>query len=193
LAKLEDIEKQRPEALAEIRTAFAFLETTLLADGRDWILKTNKPSLADIEAVWPFHWLLDMKALPNLISAQQFPRVFTWIARFKQAVSSAKASVPKPMTIKGVEGIQQIMSSEFAEPEGRVDEEDPLGFEKGQDIEIWPLDSGFNNRDHGRLVALSALESVIEVQKEVGKIIRAHFPRHGYRLRRMKDGKHEKL
>src|SRR3954470_19798735 len=117
MTKLEDIERQRPEALVEVRTAFAFLETTLLADGRDWILKTNKPSLADIESIWPFHWLQDMKALPpNLISAQQFPRVFAWITRFKQAVSSAKASVPKLKTIKGVEAIEQIVSSEFAEP-----------------------------------------------------------------------------
>ena len=179
----------------EIRNAFAFLETTLLADGRDWILKTYKPSLADIEAVWPFHWLLDIKALPpTLISAQQFPRMFAWISRFKQVVSSAKASLPKPMTIKGVEAIQQIASSEFAEPEGEVDDDDPLRLKKGQDIEVWPLDSGFSNRDHGRLVSLSSLESVIEVQqKVVGENIRAHFPRHGYRIRRIKDGSNGKL
>ena len=45
----EDIAKNRPEALVHIRSAFGFLETTLLADGRKWILKTDKPSLADIE------------------------------------------------------------------------------------------------------------------------------------------------
>lgn len=39
----------RPEAIAHIRDAFEFLETGLLADGREWILKTEKPSLADIE------------------------------------------------------------------------------------------------------------------------------------------------
>ncbi len=45
----ENIEKMRPEALAEMRDMFNLLETTLLADGRDWILKTERPSLADIE------------------------------------------------------------------------------------------------------------------------------------------------
>jgi len=45
----ENIAANRPEAVAYIRNAFKFLETTLLADGRDWILKTDKPSLADIE------------------------------------------------------------------------------------------------------------------------------------------------
>jgi glutathione S-transferase len=45
----EKTEKGRPEALAHIRDAFELLESTLLADGRTWILKTDKPSLADIE------------------------------------------------------------------------------------------------------------------------------------------------
>ena len=43
------IEARRPEALAHIRNTFHFLETTLLSDDREWILKTEKPSLGDIE------------------------------------------------------------------------------------------------------------------------------------------------
>ena len=39
----------RPEALANIRRSFHLVETTLLADGRDWILSTPKPTIADIE------------------------------------------------------------------------------------------------------------------------------------------------
>ena len=46
-----DVITSRPEALAHIRISFDFLETGLLADGRDWILKTEKPSLADIEGL----------------------------------------------------------------------------------------------------------------------------------------------
>jgi hypothetical protein len=44
-----DIDRNRPEALVEIKRAFQLLETTLLADGRDWILKTEQPELGDIE------------------------------------------------------------------------------------------------------------------------------------------------
>lgn len=47
--KKEDIKAMRPEGLAHIRDAFEFLETGLLADGREWVLKTEKPALADIE------------------------------------------------------------------------------------------------------------------------------------------------
>ena len=45
------IEANRPEALVHIRNAFDLLETTLLSDDREWILKTEKPSLGDIEGM----------------------------------------------------------------------------------------------------------------------------------------------
>lgn len=45
----EAIDANRPEALAAMKSAFAFLESTLLADGRKWVLKTEQPGLADIE------------------------------------------------------------------------------------------------------------------------------------------------
>lgn len=46
---MEALKKARPEALAHIRDAFELLETTLLADDRKWVFKTEKPSLGDIE------------------------------------------------------------------------------------------------------------------------------------------------
>jgi glutathione S-transferase len=51
----KQVEAMRPEALVHVREGFSFLETTLLADGRDWILKTDKPSLADIEGRADLH------------------------------------------------------------------------------------------------------------------------------------------
>ena len=48
-----DLLKMRPEALAATREAFDFLETGFLSDGREWILKTQKPSMADIEGKYP--------------------------------------------------------------------------------------------------------------------------------------------
>ena len=45
----DTLDRARPEALVHIRDAFELLESTLLADGRDWIFKTAQPSLGDIE------------------------------------------------------------------------------------------------------------------------------------------------
>jgi glutathione S-transferase len=45
------MEAARPESAAHIRDAFELLETTLLADGREWVFKTKQPSLGDIEGM----------------------------------------------------------------------------------------------------------------------------------------------
>ena len=42
------VKRAMPEAVAEIRESFEYLETTFLADGRQWILHTEKPTLADV-------------------------------------------------------------------------------------------------------------------------------------------------
>lgn len=47
--KRESLVGARPEATVGIRDTFEMYETTILADGRDWIFKTEKPTLGDIE------------------------------------------------------------------------------------------------------------------------------------------------
>ncbi len=62
----ESVEKGRSEALVEIRNAFELLETTLLADGREWILKTEGPSLGDIEGRLFSPTSLYLSSIPGL-------------------------------------------------------------------------------------------------------------------------------
>ena len=204
-----DVTKMRPEALAQMRDNFEFLETGLLADGREWVLKTAKPSLADIEgesipissknhqlnqrcdsAIWLFHWLIELKGAlpPSLISEKQFPKVFAYIDRFSKALSAAKLSAPKPVTLKGADAVKFVTQADFAEPEGQVDDSDPLALKKGQDVEVWPIDTGFKHRDRGRLVALTLKESVVATQSKVGgKEIRVHHPRTNFRIQAVSE------
>jgi hypothetical protein len=79
--------------------------------------------------------------------------------------------------------MKQISSSDFAEVEGVVDSNDPSRLRQGQLVEVWPIDSGFNHKDGGALVALSGAEIVIESQTETGQKVRVHTPRHGFRVR----------
>jgi len=181
----KNIKEMRPEAISHIRDAFIFLETGLLADNREWILKTEKPSLADIEAIWPFHWLIGLKgALPPVfISSRQFPKVFAWVERFSKTIATAKASAPKPTTLKGADAVRFVTHAEFSEPDGQF-VEDPLGLEKGQIVEVWPIDSGFKNHDRGVLSALDSREVVIVTRtKADGKEVRIHHPRTNFRIR----------
>jgi len=146
-------------------------------------------------AVWPFHWLDGLKGAlpPSLISAKQYPKVFAWINRFTKAVSSAKASAQKPTTLKGPEAMKFIVQAPFAEAEGNVDE-DPLGLQKGQDVEIWPLDSGAGHHDRGKLVALNAEEVVIATYTDAeAKEVRVHYPRRNFRIQALPVGGRSKL
>jgi len=190
----EQIAANRPEAVAAINRAFAFLETTLLADGRQWILKTEKPTLADIEAVWPFDWLNGLKgALPReLISEKQYPKVFAWIARFNDALKAAKTQAPKPASLKGNAAAQRILSASFAEKALKVDNGDPLGLQEGTDVEVFPIDSGSQHRDRGRLVGLTGDEVVLSIQAQ-GNEVHVHYPRTGFRIKAVHSESSSKL
>ncbi|KAL8674184.1 MAG: hypothetical protein Q9168_001435 [Polycauliona sp. 1 TL-2023] len=192
----EDVAKGRPEALAHLREAFELLESTLLADGRHWILKTKQPSLADIDGIWPFHWLSTMEGAlpPSLFGKENFPKVYSWMDRFNAALKTAKGSAPKVITLKGPEAIQHVTQAEFAEPDGEVDARDPLGLRKGQDVESWPIDSGFSHRDRGQLVALTPQEVVLKTQAKIGhKDVHIHHPRTNFRIMAVDGGSESKL
>ncbi|KAI4258780.1 MAG: hypothetical protein LQ352_001089 [Teloschistes flavicans] len=184
-----DIARARPEAIAHMRDFFDLVESTILADGRAWILDTERPSMADINgknpAIWPFHWLVGMQGAlpPSLFGKVQFPKIYAWLDRFDKAVKDSKKFAPKVTTLKGAEAIQYITQAEFAEPEGNVDAEDPLGLEKGQYVESWPIDSGFRHRDSGQLVALTRQEVVLKTQAKIGhRDIHIHHPRTNFRI-----------
>ncbi|KIX10002.1 uncharacterized protein Z518_01083 [Rhinocladiella mackenziei CBS 650.93] len=190
----EQIAANRPEALAAIRSGFKFLETTLLADGREWVLKTEKPTLADIEAIWTFDWLNGLKgALPReLISDKRYPKVFAWIARFNEALKVAKAQAPKPASLKGDAALQRILNASFAQPDVGIDQADPLGLQQGTEVEVFPTDSGVRHHDQGQLIGLSEDEVVLGMQTK-GREIRVHYPRTGFRIKAVTAGGDSKL
>ena len=129
---------------------------------------------------------------PDQISTEQYPKVFAWINRFQTIVSAVAKSLAKPRTVKGTEAASLIGSSDFAEKIGNVDPNDPSGLKKGQNVEVWPIDTGFRNKDKGQLLALSVSEIVIETKTQDGETVRVHAPRHGFRIR-PSSGRNSKL
>ncbi len=87
-------------------------------------------------AIWPFDWITEFKdALPpTVISERQFPKVYAWIGRFRAAVKSARQSAPKPKTIQGSDALKHLISTGFAESEGKVDDNDPTGLRPGSTV-----------------------------------------------------------
>ena len=99
-------------------------------------------------------------------------------------VKEAKSRAPKPTTLKADAATKRIVSASFAEEEATVDEQDPLGLKKGQEVEVWPIDSGSKHRDTGALLGLSKEEVVLSVKPEAyGAELRLHFPRTNFRIR----------
>lgn len=76
-----------------------------------------------------------------------------------------------------------ISNSEFAENVKSSEIEDPTGLKIGDQIEVWPIDSGFGSKDRGKLVRLDGEEVVIEKVNAKGTVVRVHAPRHGFRVR----------
>lgn len=125
----------------------------------------------------------------SVISKTQFPKVFAWIARFKHAIEAAREAGPKAVKVKGSEVLEYITGkAKFAESIGEVDANDPLGLKAGDEVEIWPHDSGFSHKDRGRLVTLTPNEVVIS--KKIGREgeIRLHAPRWGFSISKIEDG-----
>ncbi|KAI9368312.1 hypothetical protein BJX61DRAFT_537356 [Aspergillus egyptiacus] len=177
----------RPDAIVAVKNAIEFLETTLLADGRQWLAGTEAPSLADIEMVWPLHWLFSTPgALPeDHISASLFPKVFAWVDRFQTAVSAAQQSLRAPETFSGEQVAELLKGMTADETADVIDEGDPLvqasGLHKGQLVQLWPTDSGFTHKTVGRLLGLTGKEITIEtVEGDVS--VRVHAPRHGFQV-----------
>lgn len=194
----------RAEAAANLRGVFALLENNFLADGRDWLLGGHDgggPTLADIEGVWILHWLRGIPgALPkDLLSEQQFPRVFAWIERFDKAVKSAAQKVGSVPTLSGEQATRTVVEAEFvdrAEDFGQVAPEEPvakvLGLKKGDRVVVHPTDTGFTYKDSGKLLNLDANEVVFETRATVEgtPAVRVHAPRLGFRVVREDQTSH---
>ena len=180
----------RPEGLAHMQQAFDFLENGLLSDGRTWILGSEKPTLADIHAVWPFSWVLATKVSlpPEVVSPKSHPKVHAYVARFNAAISAANSRKGKPTRLSSKDAIAFVTQADFSEAEGsmKVDPADPMAeqLKQGQKVASWPVDSGTLHRDIGKLVKLDRQELVLEVEAKEGRSgVRIHHPRWNFRAR----------
>ncbi|KAI9733542.1 MAG: hypothetical protein M1834_003143 [Cirrosporium novae-zelandiae] len=100
-----------------------------------------------------------------------------------EVLSAAKDSAPNPTSPKGAGAFKQILAAGDAEAEGNV-ADDPLGSKKGHYVSGWPIDTGSNHHDQGRLVALKLDEMVIASPANTGeKEIRIHTPRRQFRVK----------
>jgi hypothetical protein len=101
-----------------------------------------------------------------------------------QAYDAATEKNGKARVIPDREAIDTILSSDYFEPEGEIDPQDPLQLKKGQMVAINPVDSGASHVDKGELISIGIREVVIKKKVPNGKgEIRVHFPRVNFSIR----------
>jgi glutathione S-transferase len=180
--KAEGRQKDRPEAMAHVRMYFDIVEHKLLADGRKFLSGTDGPKLADVHVAWNLDWATGLATLKqegetgDVITKENYPRVWAWLDRYKNFVSSIHEKDGRAGTISVDDAVEKILKSEYAEKEGNVDPVEPLKLEKGQLVEMWPTDSGMNHHDKGKLVSIGATEVCVESEVPGGKgYLRIHW------------------
>ena len=159
------------------------LESGLLGDGREWLLGGPAPSLADVDVVWPFVWLLKTPGMKGGLpeesfSERAFPKVYAWVERFCAEEERMRKEGAKPQRLDGEAVRARVLGQQGQAQEMEVLADDPLGLARGDEVEVCAADYGSAWKDSGALVGLSIDEVVI--RNDLGLYL--HFPRWNFRI-----------
>jgi len=184
----EAMEAGRPDGLQKIRHIFDMFESTFLADNRKWILDTNEPTVADIDAVWPFEWMIIDPYMKDCLPQQNvnvkvYPKVYAWVTRFMDLVEEKKKACAVPTTLDGEAMTSRTMSASSPADDIGFSKDDPLDLQEEDKIQVFPSDYGQMGVSVGRLVGLSTNEVVIENDKG----LHLHFPRWNFSIEKVSN------
>ena len=91
--------------------------------------------------------------------------------------------------MKGDEAAKRIWAAKYAEADISFEGQDPMRLNEGQDVEVWPIDSGSRHHDRGQLVGINEQEIVLELPPKAGQQgVRLHCPRTNFRIRAVMAG-----
>ena len=126
-----------------------------------------------------------MVSLPNAMpdgffGTKRYPTTRAWLSRYDDAIAKAKKEAPQVTALEGAAAVERILASPFKDEGLRVDS-NPLGLKQDEVVSMWPIDTGYDRKDTGRLVKLNADEVAIATKSEQGgKEVRIHYPRWNY-------------
>ena len=169
---LDDIKAKYAQCLANIRAQFGWMDERVAA--RAFMLGDH-PGLPDALAYYLVWFLSDRMAAGDEFLSQ-FRNLMAWEQRVK-AIGHGQ-----PEDMSDLEALQ-IASKANPQTPDQADPGDPLGLNIGDQIGIEPASGG--PQVTGRLHSLSANHAAILRQDDqVGRVC-VHFPRMGYRMKRL--------
>lgn len=187
----ERMEANRPDGMQHLRQALDLLETTFLADGRTWVLGTDGITLADIDAVLAFAWMLEdpsMKgSLPKeFVNDNRFPRALSYVRRFMDEVRKKQVRALKPRILDGDAMRERVLRATSKHQPTKFIQDDPLRLEPEDEVRVFASDYGSSHKDRGAIVGLSLTDVVIRNAKG----LHLHFPRWNFRINKLNSPSH---
>ncbi|OCH88277.1 hypothetical protein OBBRIDRAFT_889230 [Obba rivulosa] len=178
------LEEHYPYSRSALASHLLLLEEQL-ADGREWLMDTETPSLADLSAHLVFNWVRFFKALRDVYKEHGYPRTTSWLTRLSEYLDERQKTGKAAFeNISGPEGADIVWSSPYEDLEfiGFDDlESGRLHVKRGEIVSIIPDDNG-KVPTVGKLVALNREEAVIEVTGSSGSLAYCHFPRIAFTI-----------
>jgi hypothetical protein len=126
-----------------------------------------------------------MISLPNAMpdeffGTKRYPATRAWLSRYDDAIAKAKKEAPQVGELEGSAAVERILASPFKDEDLRVDS-DPMALKKNEVVIMWPIDTGYDRKDTGKLMKLTADEVAVATKSEQGgKEVRTHYPRWNY-------------
>ncbi|OBZ76617.1 hypothetical protein A0H81_03728 [Grifola frondosa] len=174
---------RQPEVKSSISSHMGLLEEQL-ADGREWLMDTELPSLADVSVQFVYAWLQQFRSVKEVFDPAKFPQTIRWISQLSEYLDTPQANAAYEK-ITGEEAAVLISSSQ-SEDHCIVGFDDieagRLGVELHDYVAVTPTDNG-KVPTEGRLVALNREEVVIQTKSLTGKVIHCHFPRLNFSVK----------
>lgn len=135
-----DYASLRPSALAELKHYLDIVENDFLSHGKRFI-NGDEIGLADLHAMWMIKWALQTDALGIGYGKQKgfdksdFPRVYAWVESVPPHDEEHDAKKISAQDAKDL-----LMSYGYAAADIGVDDNDPTGFKKGDDVRVATTD-----------------------------------------------------
>ncbi|THH31301.1 hypothetical protein EUX98_g2888 [Antrodiella citrinella] len=154
-----------------------------LSDGREWLMDTSKPGLADIATHFVFSWVKYFRNIREVYDIKLVPKSIAWITRVSEHFDKLQKDGASPFeNIEGSEAARLVCSTQDQPPlpQSEPSELSRLSLKLGEPVSVSPSDNG-KVPTVGRLLALNHEEIVVETLGKAGRV-RCHFPRLNFSI-----------
>ncbi|KAG5637784.1 hypothetical protein H0H81_003285, partial [Sphagnurus paluster] len=143
-----------------------------LQDGREWLLNTVSPSLADISFHFVLNWAKSFSPGKRLLDAGKFPYTVKWISKTSDYIEHIRATQPPVCEVAGNQAAASIAASPF-EPYDVVgfntSEAERLGIKLNDQVQVAPEDTGMPSpsQNKSRLSHVSTETKLLSKYKDL--------------------------